>query len=127
MTINSQLDNLQEKDIYSLMLFVLFKLHDSKEYSALSELAYILDKDNLLRFLEYFGGLQIAVPTIDDLEVVLEGLFLYLKVNIEHKDYTQECNNIDKPLEDKRKVIECYEKIIELLKDYTFEARNEEI
>lgn len=50
------LNNLKEQDLYSLSLFCLYKLMGTNEYSSLSELAYILDKDNLLNLCEFFGG-----------------------------------------------------------------------
>ena len=71
---NSNIDNLKKRDVYSLMLFVLYKLRDIPEYSSISELAYILDKDNLLRLCEYFGGITLTIPTIDELESIIYSL-----------------------------------------------------
>ena len=45
--IQASLDNLNMVDIYSMMLFALYKLNNVPEYSTLSELVYILDKDSL--------------------------------------------------------------------------------
>ena len=64
-TINSNLNTLKERDVYSLLLFCLYKLSDIPEYSSLSELVYVMDKKNFLNFCEYFGGQTIKVPTID--------------------------------------------------------------
>ena len=71
------------------MLFALFKLRDIPEYSSLSELAYILDKNNLLKFCEYFGGLTLKVPTINELESILYSLVLYQYVDIEKIEYDE--------------------------------------
>ena len=65
MTIKEELNQLKETDVYSMLLFVLYKMRGIEEYSILSELAYILDKKNLLNLCEYFGGLTIKIPTID--------------------------------------------------------------
>ena len=53
---NQELLSIKELDIYSLILFALFKLRDIPDYLVLSELVYVLDKDNLLKLCEYFGG-----------------------------------------------------------------------
>jgi hypothetical protein len=75
MSIKTELNNLKNMDIYSLLLFTLYQCRKSDEYSSLSELAYILDKQNLLNLCEYFGGLTIQIPTIDELESLLNSLF----------------------------------------------------
>ena len=54
--VRTALDSLDKDDIYSLMLFALYKLRDMPEYLALSELCYVLDGSNLPKFLTYFGG-----------------------------------------------------------------------
>ena len=84
MSIKSELNNLKDSDIYSLILFILFKLKDKAEYSTLSELIYILDKESLLKLCEYFGGLTITIPKIDDLENIVYALLLYTYVNIDN-------------------------------------------
>ena len=67
MKIKTELENLKEKDIYSLMLFALYKAQEIPEYASLSQLAYILDKDNLLKLCEFYGGLTIKIPTVKEL------------------------------------------------------------
>ena len=49
MTIKEELNNLKTTDLFSLLLFVLYKIRDIEEYSTISELAYILDKESLLQ------------------------------------------------------------------------------
>lgn len=83
----TELDNLRTKDIYSLILFALFKLKDLPEYSALSELAYVLDKENLLKLCEFFGGMTITIPTMQELESIVYSLVLYQYVNIDGMEY----------------------------------------
>ena len=77
MKTTQELNNLKSQDIYSLILFALYKLREIPEYSTLSELAYIVDKENLLKLCEYFGGTTIHIPTIDELESILYSLLLY--------------------------------------------------
>ena len=39
MTIKEELNNLKTTDLFSLLLFVLYKIRDIEEYSTISELA----------------------------------------------------------------------------------------
>ena len=87
MSIKRELDNLTEADIYSLMLFALYKTNELPEYSSLSQLSYILDKDNLLKLCEYFGGTTIRIPTVSELELLLNSLLVYQLVDIEKQNY----------------------------------------
>ena len=71
----SNIKNLKDADLYSLMLFALYRMTDIPEYSSLSQMAYVLDKDNLLNLCEYFGGQTITIPTTKDLESLIYSLF----------------------------------------------------
>ena len=120
---SSNIDNLKKRDVYSLMLFVLYKLRDIPEYSSISELAYILDKDNLLRLCEYFGGLTITIPTIDELESIIYSLLLYQYVNIENIEYTEATKMLGCDSESLRKIKSDYKKLLKILDNYSFNAR----
>ncbi len=122
MTISQQLENLSTKDVYSLMLFVLFKLKESPEYSTLSQLAYIIDKESLLKLCEYFGGLTISIPTIEELETIMNALLLYQKVDIEHKDLDKQLKLFDLKKDERAEVLKSYKIICDVLKDYTFNS-----
>ena len=76
-------DKLHLSDIYSLMLFVLFKIRDIPEYSVLSEMCYLLDGNNMTRFLTYFAGKTIKVPTEKEFSTLASALLLYQYVNLE--------------------------------------------
>lgn len=75
--IKNELNTLNETDNWGLILFALAKLKDSDEFSSVSELAYILDKKNLFRLCEYFGGTTITIPTIAELEKMIIALAAY--------------------------------------------------
>lgn len=102
------------------MLFVLFKIKDVPEYSTLSELAYILDKENLLKLFEYFGGLTIKIPTIDELEGIIYAMVLYQYVNIDGMDYDAAVKLIGHSSDELRKVKSNYNKICEVLEKFDF-------
>ena len=127
MRIKEELNKLKELDIYSLMMFVLFKIRDIPEYSSLSEMAYILDKDNLLKLCEYFGGTTITIPTIDELESLIYSLVLYQYVDIDGIDYKDAVQIIGHKSKDLRKVKSDYAKIKDVLKEYSFESRQNEL
>lgn len=120
MTIKTNLDTLKKKDIYSLMLFVLYKFKDVPQYSTLSELTYVLDTNNLLRLCELYGGTTITIPTIQEMEEILNALLLYQKVNLEHKDMNEVLESFQLTLNEKRKLLKIYEELCEVLKNYTF-------
>lgn len=120
MSIKSELSKVNEKDIYSFLLFVLFKVKDIPEYSSISELAYALDKENLLNLCEYFGGTTIKVPTIDELQTLIYTLLLYQKVNIEDNniDSTLKSFNISSDILHNVKMM--YKSVCNVLSEYEF-------
>lgn len=122
MKIKTELENLKEKDIYSLMMFALYKAKDLPEYATLSELAYILDKESLLKLCEFFGGLTITIPTVDELENIVYALFMFEQINIQGKDYTEVYEDMRNKEIDANHVKDSYLLIKELLNEYKFDT-----
>lgn len=120
MKIKTELAKLKDVDIYSIMLFTLYKMKDVPEYSTLSELAYILDKNNLLKLCEYFGGTTISIPTIDELETLVYSLVLYQYVNLDGMEYNKAIKLIGHKSSNLRQVKSAYVKLCDVLKNYTF-------
>ncbi|MBO7696655.1 MAG: hypothetical protein J6T10_28845 [Methanobrevibacter sp.] len=125
MRIKENLLTLHDMDIWSLIFFALYKLKDIPEYSTISEMAYVLDKDNLLKLCEYFGGLTIKIPTIDELELLVHSLVLYQYVNIDGMDYEKAIEIVGKDSVDLRAVKSGYIKICEILSKYKFSPRGD--
>lgn len=123
MKIKDELLNLRNKDIFSLLLFVLFRCNKVKEYSTLSELAYTLDKDNLLKLLEYFGGTTITIPTISELETLLYSLLLYQYVHVDGMEFVDAERIIRSSYRDVDSVVEGYIKIKGTLEEFEFKPR----
>jgi len=123
MRLNTELSKLKTMDIYSVMLFALFKMTNMPEYSTLSELAYILDKESFLKLCEYFGGLTIKIPTVDELESVVNALILYQYIDIEGMTFDAAAKLLNRGGEDLRLVKLNYAKLKEVLVDYTFAQR----
>lgn len=121
--IKEELSTLKEVDIYSLMLFSLFKLRNIPEYASLSELVYILDKDSLLKLCEYFGGMTLKIPTIQELESLVYTLVLYQYVNIDGMNYDEAIKLIGHKSSDLRKVKSDYKQLCKILEEYDFKNR----
>ena len=110
---------LRSVDVYSLVLFTLYQMSGIPEYSTLSELAYILDKPNLLLLLEYFGGTTIKVPTVEELQTVINTLLVYQYVNIEHMTYTKAISMLKGiSREQYREIKNLYDKVCNILDRY---------
>ena len=88
------------------------------EYSSLSELAYVLDKKNLINLIEYFGGTTITIPTIEELELIVHTLLIYKYVHIDNATFDDAMNSIR--INDKDSLIKTYVKISEILDKYNF-------
>lgn len=114
------LDALKVEDIYSLMLFTIYKMKNMPEYSTLSELSYVLKQDSFLNFLEYFGGTTITVPTISELKVVLKALLLYQYVKIENIEYRKAVRLIDLEENKLKDIKKCFCVISDVLDKYDF-------
>ena len=127
MTIKEELNKLKTMDVFSLLLFILYKIRDIEEYSTISELAYVLDKENLLRFCEYFGGITLTVPTIDELENIINSLLIYQYVNIDGYEYKEAIKKIGFDSCELRKIKKEYNKIVTILDKYSFSNRGRNV
>jgi hypothetical protein len=125
MSINKELSKLKETDIWSLLMFVLYKVKDTEEYSSLSELSYVLDKRNMLKLCEYFGGSTLYIPTIDELERLIYGMLLYQYVDIEHLDYDEALGKIYSDDIPKMEIKTAYNKIRTTLSEYKISPRGD--
>ena len=119
MNLKSSVKSFSEKDVYSLILFAIYKSQDVPEYKELSELCFLLDKRNFLRFCEYFGGQTIKVPTIKELEIYLQALQLY-ESDLKGEDKEQVLKDFSKHR--RNQVLDAYDKIISVLQEFTYES-----
>lgn len=113
-------EQLKEKDIYSLLLFALYKLKEIPEYSTISELSYILDKDNLLTLLTYYGGMTIRIPTLREFKLVLNALLLYEYVHLEGIDFEKALVKLRKEDWQLKEIRKIYGPLCEILDKYEF-------
>lgn len=119
------LNNLKENDVYSLILFSLYKLIAIPEYSSISELAYVLDKDNLLNLCEFFGGQTIKIPTLDELESLIYSLLLIKQSKIDRIPCDEAIKNIPKESYQIKEIKSTYYKLQEILNRYDFKPRDD--
>lgn len=121
-SIKANLNSLHLSDIYSLILFIIYKLQDVPEYAVLSELCYLLDGNNLTRLLTYFAGRTIKIPTEEEFALMSSALLLYQYVNIDGKSLTEaQANLSDLTPKQRDKVTEIYLKILPIMRQYNID------
>jgi len=121
--VKEKLEGLEMTDVYSMILFAVYKMKDIPEYHTLSELAYILDNDSLFNFLEYFGGMTIKVPTMKEFKLVINALLLYQYVDIEEIPFQQALKLLDSEDYKTAEIKSCYFKVKEVLNNYDFRRK----
>lgn len=118
------LDTLEVEDVYSMMLFGLFKIGEIPEYSSISELAYLLPGKSLFKLMEFYGGTTIRIPTFAEFKVVINALLLYQYINIQKIPFSKAITLLeespDLPIPE---VKSCYAKIVDILDQYEFPKR----
>lgn len=114
------LNEIHKPDVYSLLLFTLFKLKEDPNYITLSELSYTLDHNNLINFLSIFGGTTIKVPTVRELKLLLYALDAYRKVTFEEESFTRVVKDLQGEFT-AQEITEAYQHISEVVQDYEFQ------
>ena len=122
--ITENLKKMKKTDLYSLVLFALYKMRDIPDYRVLSELVYILDRDSLLRLCEYFGGNEIRIPTLDDLEITLYCLLVYESVQ-SGKSFETAIGELNLNNKTQKDVRDTYSDLADVLREYNFVPRDD--
>lgn len=121
-SIKQNLNNLHLSDIYSLMLFVMYKLQDVPDYAVLSELCYLLDGANLTRLLTYFAGRTLQIPTQEEFANLSKALLLYQYINIDGNSVSEAQSKLeDVTGKQKEQIMELYLQIIPVMKQYNID------
>lgn len=121
-TIKKNLNNLHLSDIYSLMLFILFKVQEIPEYAVTSELCYLLDGANMTRLLTYFAGKTVTFPTEAEMSTVTNALLMYQYINIDGETFTSAQNKLgDLTNKEKDRVTELYVQLLPIMKQYNID------
>lgn len=121
-SIKQNLNSLHLSDIYSLMLFILFKVQEIPEYAVTSELCYLLDGANMTRLLTYFAGRTVTFPTEAEMAIVTNALLMYQYINIDGETFTSAQNKLgDLTAKEKDKVTELYIQLLPIMKQYNID------
>ena len=121
-SIKKNLNALHLSDIYSLMLFILFKVQEIPEYAVVSELCYLLDGANMTRLLTYFAGKTVTFPTEAELAIVTNALLMYQYINIDGETFTSAQNKLgDLTNKEKERVTELYVQLLPIMKQYNID------
>ena len=121
-SIKKNLNCLHLSDIYSLMLFILFKVQEIPEYAVTSELCYLLDGANMTRLLTYFAGKTVTFPTEAEMAIVTNALLMYQYINIDGETFTAAQSKLGELTnKEKEKITELYVKIIPIMKQYNID------
>ena len=120
-SISANLNSLHLSDIYSLMLFVMYKLQDVPEYAVLSELCYLLDGNNLTRLLTYFAGKTITIPTEEAFAAMTNAMLLYQYINIDGLSLTEAQGKIKATQKQKEKLTNLYLSILPIMQQYNID------
>lgn len=121
-TLKSNLDTLHLSDVYSLLLFALYKAQDIPEYATLSELCYLLDGSNINRLFTYFAGQTVTFPTREEMSVMLNALLLYQYVQVDGLTYPEgEAKLEGLKNSEKKKVLDAYLKLLPIMANYNID------
>ena len=121
-SIKSNLDTLHLSDVYSLMLFVLYKVQEIPEYAILSELCYLLDGSNINRLFTYFAGQTVTFPTKEEMSILTNALLLYQYVQIDGLTYPEgEAKLEGLKASEKKKVLDLYLKLLPIMANYNID------
>lgn len=83
------LSSLKREDVFSVATALLYSLKDSSKYSTISELFYILDYDNFINLIKYFGGQEIRIPSSEEVAGTLKILLLYQYNKVENLEWSE--------------------------------------
>lgn len=117
------LEELKEKDIYSLSLLMLYKLHSIPKFSLASELPYLLDENNLLKLCRYYGGKTITIPTVNEIYKNMKTLLLYQNYIVENKPWKDSLLASGFRIDEYRQANKNLKLLQQLIEDYNIDSR----
>ena len=120
------LDNLNTKDILSFILFVIYRMKDIPEYSVLSELVYLLDNESFKKFITYFGGQTFKIPSLKEINVVLNALLFYTQLVETNKSSEEILKELNVSNSDKDSILNILNKIEPIIQEYDFTRGKDE-
>lgn len=117
------LSNLSDQDAYAVICSFLHDLSNEPQYSLLSELCYILDKESLKRLLKYFSGRTIKIPTQEEVSDAIQIIMLFQLHEIEHKPWKDALEAVGFTTSEGKKAHNKLNKFREIIEKYNFGNR----
>ncbi len=79
---------LTEEEHYVLNILLLSYLTNDESYKDIAELCFMFDKySNFKKFIKYYGGRTLKIPTQEELRLALKHLLLFQYVKIDGADF----------------------------------------
>ena len=79
---------LTEEEHYVLNILLLSYLTNDESYKDIAELCFMFDEySNFKKFIKYYGGRTIKIPTQEELRLALKHLLLFQYVKIDGADF----------------------------------------
>ena len=108
---------LKEDDVINVLLYAIYKLTNDPEYSAISELAYVLDKDSLYKLCATFGGAIIKIPPLSLFKNITKAL-LIIELMQKGETFEEAYADADVNVRDKSEVVKIVDQLVEIVNSY---------
>ena len=115
--LTKDVSRLKEQDILNVLLYAIYKLTNTPEYSAISELAYVLDKDSLYKLCATFGGATIKIPPLSLFKNITKAL-LIVELMQKGETFDDAYLKAEVDVRDKAEVIKIVNQLVEILDSY---------
>ena len=115
--LTKDVSRLKENDIINVLLYAIYKLTNTPEYSAISELAYVLDKDSLYKLCATFGGATIKIPPLSLFKNITKAL-LIVELMQKGETFDDAYLKAEVDVRDKTEVIKIVNQLVEILDNY---------
>lgn len=87
---------LTEEEHYVLNILLLSYLTNDESYKDIAELCFMFDEySNFKKFIKYYGGRTLKVPTQEELRIALKHLLLFQYVKIDGADFDKSYKSVD--------------------------------
>lgn len=120
------LDNLKREDVFSVSSALLYSLKDIPQYSIVSELFYILDYENFLKLIKYYGGETVRIPSSEEIYSTMKILLLYQYREVEKLAWEDCLKKAEIPQEESKKYSTSLRHFKSLLKSHEIGKRKYE-
>jgi len=119
-----QIQYLKERDLYSIILYAIYKCTGDEKYSTISELIYTIDKDSLLNLCSVFGGTTIRIPTVAEMKLYTNALLVY-KLMLDGKSFQEAFSQTGLDISYRRKIATIYNELVDIIENYEQDNRGD--